>query len=87
MRQWPHLPEAMEQAAGFVAPTAAELSRLTVPMGVAAAPDDAIHPIAIAREWAAAAPRAALRSVSLLEFGPRPEALGEACLSALAAAG
>lgn len=82
-RQWPALPDALEEAAGYVAPTAAELGGLQAPLGVVAAPDDPIHPSEVAREWVAAAPRAALRWVSLAQFGPRPELLGEACLEAL----
>ena len=86
-RQWPDLPDAMDQAAGFVAPTDAQLQTLRPPMGVAGAPDDPIHPLAVARQWAAAAPRAALRTVTLEQFGADPAALGAACLDALAAAG
>lgn len=86
-RQWPDLPDAMDEAAGFVAPTAAQLHTLRPPMGVAAAPDDPIHPLAVAREWTAAAPRAALRTVTLEQLGADPSALGTACLDALAACG
>ena len=86
-RQWPDLPEALEEAARFVAPTAAELGRLAAPMGVAAAGDDPIHPLSVAGEWVRAAPRAALRTVALTRFGPDPAALGAACLEALAEAG
>jgi len=59
------------------------LGRLAVPMGVVAAADDAIHPISVARAWAATAPRAALRIITFADFGPHPEALGAACLAAL----
>lgn len=86
-RQWPDLPEALEEAAGFIAPDAAGLSRLQAPMGVAAAPDDPIHPLAIAQQWVAAAPRAALRTVTLERLGADPAALGRACLDALSATG
>ncbi len=81
--QWPELPNAMDEAAGYVAPTVAELERLTVPMGVVGATDDPIHPLEVALEWVAAAPRAALRTVSLDDFGPDPRILGAACLAAL----
>jgi pimeloyl-ACP methyl ester carboxylesterase len=84
--QWPHLPDAMEEAAGYVAPTYAELRRLTTPLGIAAAQDDPIHPIDVGRQWAAAAPHAALRTVTLDQIGADPAALGAACLAALAAA-
>ncbi len=82
--QWPDLPSAMEAAAGFVAPDTAALNRLSAPMGVVGSPDDAVHPLEVARQWAAAAPRAALRTVTFAEFGSHPEALGAACLAALA---
>lgn len=85
--QWPQLPDALEQAAGYVAPTSAELATLTVPMGVTAAVDDPIHPLQTAAEWAAAAPRAALCTVTLDQIGVDPTALGAACLSALGRAG
>ncbi|MEZ0357417.1 alpha/beta fold hydrolase [Mycobacterium sp. SA01] len=81
--QWPDLPDAMEDAARYVAPSIAEMGRLSVPMGVVGATDDPIHPLEVALEWVAAAPRAALRTVSLDDFGPKPELLGSACLAAL----
>lgn len=81
--QWPSLPEAMEEAAGYVAPTCAELERLAVPMGVAAAIDDPVHPVEVAAEWVTAAPRAALRTVTLDEMGADQAVLGAACVAAL----
>jgi pimeloyl-ACP methyl ester carboxylesterase len=84
--QWPQLPDAMEEAAGYVAPTCAELERLNGPLGVAAASDDPIHPMQVGAEWAAAAPRAALRRVTLEQIGADPAALGAACLAAVSEA-
>ncbi len=84
-RQWPALPDAMREAATYAAPTIAELHRLVTPLGIAAAPDDPIHPYRVAVEWVSSAPRAALHEVSLVEFGPQPALLGAACLTALAA--
>jgi pimeloyl-ACP methyl ester carboxylesterase len=81
--QWPSLPEAMEEAAGYVAPTCLELERLAVPMGVAAATDDPVHPLEVAAEWVAAAPQAALRTVTLDDMGRDPAVLGAACVAAL----
>lgn len=81
--QWPFLPDAMEEAAAYVAPTRMQLQQLTTPMGIAAAIDDPIHPLDIGLEWAAAAPNAALRTVTLDEIGADPAALGAACLAAL----
>ena len=81
--QWPDLPDAMDAAARYVAPTGAELERLVAPMGIAAATDDPIHPLEVAVEWAAAAPAAALRTFTLDELGADPGILGAACVSAL----
>ncbi|MCI4676270.1 alpha/beta fold hydrolase [Candidatus Mycolicibacterium alkanivorans] len=83
LRQWPELPDALEEAAGYVSPSSAELERLSVPMGIVAASDDPIHPVEVALEWMSAAPRAALSTVTLDEFGPEPAVLGAACLAAL----
>ncbi len=84
--QWPQLPDAMEEAATYIAPSHIQLQQLAVPMGVAAATDDPIHPLAVGQEWAAAAPRAALCTVTLDQIGADPAALGAACLAALGAA-
>jgi pimeloyl-ACP methyl ester carboxylesterase len=83
LAQWPSLPDAMEQAAAYVAPRLDELERLSVPMGVAAATDDPVHPLEVAVEWVSAAPRAALRTVTLDEMGADPAVLGAACVAAL----
>src|ERR1700758_3023850 len=72
--QWPALPDAMEEAADYVAPTCGQLEGLTVPMGVVSATDDPIHPVEVGFEWVAAAPRAALRTVTLVEMGESPAA-------------
>jgi pimeloyl-ACP methyl ester carboxylesterase len=84
--QWPALPDAMDEAAGYVAPTCAQLEALTAPMGVASATDDPVHPLEIGMEWVSAAPCAALRTVTLDEMGAEPAVLGAACLAALAEA-
>ncbi len=81
--QWPQLPDAMEEAAAYVAPSCAELERLAAPLGIAAAVDDPIHPLEVGVKWAAAAPHAALRTVTLDQIGADPAALGAACLAAL----
>ncbi len=82
--QWPLLPDAMEEAASYVAPSCAELIGLISPLGVVAAVDDPIHPLQVGVDWVTAAPRAALRTVTLDEIGAHPAALGTACLAALA---
>jgi pimeloyl-ACP methyl ester carboxylesterase len=81
--QWPSLPDAMEAAATYVAPTCCELERLAVPIGIAAATDDPVHPVEVSVEWMTAAPRAALRTITLDELGADPAVLGAACVSAL----
>jgi pimeloyl-ACP methyl ester carboxylesterase len=82
--QWPQLPDAMEEAAAYIAPSRTELQRLATPLGVAAAVDDPIHPLQVGVDWVSAAPRAALRTVTLDEIGADTAALGAACLAALA---
>lgn len=84
-RQWPWLPDAMDEAAAYTAPSAEDLRHLDVPLAVVAAPDDAVHPAQVATDWASWAPRAALRTVRLEDFGPDPKLLGQACVDALRA--
>ena len=83
LAQWPALPDAMDEAARYVAPSCTELERLAVPMGVAAATDDPVHPLEVGLEWVAAAPRAALRTVTLDDMGVDAGVLGAACVAAL----
>jgi pimeloyl-ACP methyl ester carboxylesterase len=82
-RQWPALPDAMEEAAACVAPTRAELEGLETPLAVVAAGDDLVHPASVAADWAAWAPHAALTTVRLADFGPNPALLGAAAVAAL----
>lgn len=84
--QWPTLPDAMEEAAAYAAPSCADLARLAPPLGVVAAIDDPIHPLQVGIDWVTAAPRAALRTVTLDEIGSDTNALGAACVAALAEA-
>lgn len=81
--QWPHLPESMEQAAAHHSPTLEQLAGLTAPVGIAAAVDDPLHPLAVARAWDAALPCSAVETVRLDEIGADPSVLGRACLGAL----
>lgn len=83
--QWPCLPDAMEEASRYTAPTYAQLAGLAAPLGVAAATDDPVHPLRVAAEWVDAAPHAALQTVTLDQFGTDPAELGAACLAALRA--
>ncbi len=86
-RQWPALPDAMDEAAAYAAPDADDLRGLNVPLAVVGAGDDAIHPVGVAADWASWAPRSALRTIRLAEFGPCPPKLGAACVDALRAIG
>ncbi|AFM16948.1 hypothetical protein Mycch_2165 [Mycolicibacterium chubuense NBB4] len=81
--QWPSLPEAMDEAARYVAPSSGQLEGLGVPMGVVSATDDLVHPLEVGLEWVSAAPRASLRTVALEQIGADPAVLGRECLAAL----
>ncbi|GAB2969209.1 alpha/beta fold hydrolase [Saccharothrix stipae] len=85
-RAWPRygsrLAEVLREAAGSSAPTVAELTGLTAPVGVAACTDDPIHPLDVARTWVEALPRAALRTTTLAALGADRESLGRAALAA-----
>jgi pimeloyl-ACP methyl ester carboxylesterase len=69
---------------GAEAPSAAELARLPVPLGVVAWPDDPGHPLAVAHDWVASAPDARLVTLSLDDPDDDPVALGRAMVRALA---
>jgi len=81
--QWPALPDAMDEAAHYVAPTTGQLEGLAVPLGVVSATDDSVHPVEVGVEWVSAAPRSSLRTVTLDEIGADPSVLGRQCLEAL----
>jgi pimeloyl-ACP methyl ester carboxylesterase len=81
--QWPDLPDALEEAAGYRALDIDGLRSVTVPVGIAAAVDDAVHPLAVGRTWATELPFAALATVNLDDVGTDPAVLGERCLGAL----
>ncbi|ORL02899.1 hypothetical protein A6F55_12220 [Prescottella equi] len=81
--QWPDLPSALEEAASYHALDVEDLARLRVPVGIAAAVDDAVHPLAVAQQWVSALPAADLVEVQLQAVGDDPSVLGRACLAAL----
>ena len=81
--QWPELPVAMDDAAAYVAPTAATLGTLAVPVGVVAAVDDPIHPLHVAEHWYGAFPRARLETFALALLASEPGELGRRGLRAL----
>ncbi|ABM13282.1 alpha/beta fold hydrolase [Mycolicibacterium vanbaalenii] len=83
LSQWPALPEAMDAAAGYVAPTSGEMERLGAALGVVSAVDDPVHPLEVGIEWVSAAPRAALRTLTLNAIGADPAVLGAESLAAL----
>ncbi|GAA1350913.1 alpha/beta fold hydrolase [Saccharothrix algeriensis] len=89
-RAWPRygerLPAVLREAATTDAPSSGELRGLRVPVGVVACTDDPIHPLEVARQWADALPRAALRTTTLAALGADREALGRAALDAYLAA-
>jgi pimeloyl-ACP methyl ester carboxylesterase len=90
---WPRygaaLPAVLRAAAASAGPTAAELARIVVPVGLAAFVDDPLHPLAVAEEWAAGLRHAAVERLHLADPGPDRTVLGAAALRALhrAAAG
>jgi pimeloyl-ACP methyl ester carboxylesterase len=77
------LAESLRVAARRPAPTLRCLAGITVPAGVVGCVDDPVHPLAVARAWADALPRAVLRTITFAELGADPVALGRATLAAL----
>jgi pimeloyl-ACP methyl ester carboxylesterase len=67
------------------APTLDVLRRIAVPAGVVGCVDDPVHPVEVAREWAAALPRATLRTITFAALGADRAALGHAALAGLTA--
>lgn len=87
---WPaygdRLASSLRAAAASAGPSPAELTSVRVPAGVVAFADDPLHPYAVATGWAAALPRAALRTLHLADLAADRAALGTAALAALTAA-
>ncbi len=81
------LAPSLRAAADHPAPTRAELTRLRIPTGVAACTDDPVHPLAVARSWAAALPYASLGTTTLTALGADRESLGRATVLAWLRAG
>nr|WP_228002039.1 alpha/beta hydrolase [Nocardia australiensis] len=80
--QWPHLPQALEEAADYKWPGAERLATVDVPVAVITAFDDPVHPLAVAEEWVARIPRAELHRITLAELGGDPGILGTIGLAA-----
>lgn len=87
---WPaygdELAATLRATAAATGPTLEELAAIGVPAGVVAFADDPLHPLGVARRWAAAIPRAALRTMRLAEAAADRGVLGTAALAALATA-
>lgn len=71
---------------GGEGPTLDELGQISLPVGLAAWPEDPGHPLATAAAWADTLPRGVLEVTSLDAVGEDPSDLGAAALRALAAA-
>lgn len=69
-------------AAQVTAPTLEQIAGLEVPLAIVGAPDDRLHPVDVARDWAAAAPRGALVELPMVTWGSDAASLGSACLAA-----
>ncbi|WP_280363234.1 alpha/beta fold hydrolase, partial [Nocardia wallacei] len=82
--QWPHLPEALEEAAAYPWPTPETLAGLSVPATIVTAVDDPVHPLTVAERWAALIPRSELHRITLAELGADPGILGCRGLARLA---
>ncbi len=80
------LAPTLRAAARSAGPSAAELAALAVPVGLVAFADDPLHPLAVAEEWAALLPRAALRCLRLADLAADRAPLGTAARAALTAA-
>jgi pimeloyl-ACP methyl ester carboxylesterase len=76
------LVDSLLAAAARPAPSLVRLAAVTVPTGVVAVRDDPLHPLTVARQWAAAVPGAVLGSLSFVEFGDDRAALGRAVVRA-----
>lgn len=81
-RAGPGLAGSLDVAATRPAPDLADLARIAVPAGIAGCADDPIHPIEVARTWAATIPRAHLCATSLGALGRDRETLGRATVLA-----
>ncbi len=80
------LAASLRAAAAAPGPTLAELAALPVPAGLVTFADDPLHPTAVAHEWAAAMPRAAVRELPLVAPAADRSILATTALAALAAA-
>ena len=83
--QWPDLPAALDEAASYHSLGESALRAVGVPVGIASAVDDPVHPASVAQAWAASLPRGAVATTTLDMIGRDPAVLGSTCIKALAA--
>ncbi|WP_201788882.1 alpha/beta fold hydrolase [Amycolatopsis orientalis] len=76
------LAASLRTAAARAAPELEDLKGLDVPAGIGACVDDPIHPVAVARAWADALPRAEVGESTLTALGADRESLGRATVLA-----
>ncbi len=81
--QWPHLPRALDEAAGYAWPELDQLRATRIPVAVVGATDDPVHPLAVAEQWADTLPLAELSRVTLDELGENPAVLGNSGVALL----
>ncbi len=81
------LAAALTALDGGQAPTTSELAELPAPLAVVGWPDDPGHPVAIAEDWAATAPRGTLVRTSLDAVQADRQAMGRAAITALTTLG
>ncbi|MGV9677371.1 alpha/beta hydrolase [Nocardia sp. NPDC003482] len=74
--QWPHLPDALDEAASYPWPTPETLASLAVPTSVVSAVDDPVHPWHVGEEWTTLIPHAELTRITLDALGADPAILG-----------
>lgn len=72
----------LRTGAAHPAPSLTRLPTLHLPVGIAACEDDPVHPLTVARAWAAALPQAVLYRTTLTAVGTDPETLGRASVLA-----
>jgi pimeloyl-ACP methyl ester carboxylesterase len=77
------LAAALTALDGGLGPTEAALRQLAVPLGLVGWRDDPGHPLAVARDWAAWAPRARLETISITDLADTAQPLGTAAIRAL----
>lgn len=80
--QWPHLPDALEEAAAHRSPTEADLAALAIPVAVVGVTNDPVHPVDVAHRWTSALRRAAMATTTLDDVGREPAVLGRCALDA-----